>query len=527
MAWQTDLAGIKPQSAWTPEDLLRFNNEFGWTLNGGFDDGEFHRQRFSDGSEGGNLRARTDDGDLQYPVNNRTIFESQINPLGYAGRADEIATQAQALGMSPEEALQYIYGPGSKIIDAGPYGQLIEAGFKDPSQWKLPKMSGFGNNFLDNFADSGGLVKLMAAGVAGLGAAGVDGAINAGGLDGALGDAGSMWGQMFGQGATTGAGATAAGLDGAMGDSGSFWDQLFNAGTDAGGNLTDVQQWADSLGGLNADGSINWSAIDASPTLQSMGSISATADGAIPFGTSASGAGTLLDQFNTILNGGKLPTGSTLSGLQSLFGGGSGSGGSGGFTSNGSGGNLLPGLLGFLGQKNFQSDLLDLMRQTSEQADPFKTQRPFYQDLLRQSYNDPNFFQTNPALKGLRDMTTNDTNRSMAAQGFNMSGNQMMELGNRLQQTQMQFALPFQQQLAQNAGANINPASGALLAGQIGTAAATAGNNALGNLGYALNPMINNLTGQAGANNQYNSGNPSNGDTPNIMNSLSNLFSLS
>ena len=312
----------------------------------------------------------------------------------------------------------------------------------------------------------------------------------------------AMTGTEIGAAGTAGAGTTAG--SSTTGQNMGFWDQISNffsptsvtdgvnpMGLDgiAGDALTPAQSWAQSLGGLAPDGTINWAAIDASPIIQEMGAISATADGAIPFGTSAFGSGTILDQVKTLMNGGNLPSGSTLSGLKSVFSGNNGG------NQGGNMGNIIGALGEYFAQQNAADKYAENAREAARLSDPFRDQRGFYQDQLKQSYTDPNYFANNPVFKGMRDTAINDTTRSLAAQGYNMSGNMASELSQRLQQTGMNFALPFQQATGQFAGAGISPGYAGFLQQQGMNQATQAGMSSLGALGVAGQQIFGNGAG--------------------------------
>jgi hypothetical protein len=77
--------------------------------------------------------------------------------------------------------------------------------------------------------------------------------------------------------------------------------------TEPTGSLTEAQQWARTLGGLNPDGSINWQAIDQSLTQQGITGIDGSSF--IPAGLSAAGAGSGLTGLSKLLESAGLPPG--------------------------------------------------------------------------------------------------------------------------------------------------------------------------------------------------------------------------
>jgi len=131
-------------------------------------------------------------------------------------------------------------------------------------------------------------------------------------------------------------------------------------------------------------------------------------------------------------------------------------------------------LADYLAKRGQAGDLSEASQRAAEMADPFADQRKFYQERLRQSYIDPNFWDTDPGWAGIRNSSTNSTLAALAAKGYSQSpGKMMYEIGKRLQDEQMKYALGWQGQLGQFAGAGVSPAtagqlyqSGANLASQ-------------------------------------------------------------
>lgn len=122
------------------------------------------------------------------------------------------------------------------------------------------------------------------------------------------------------------------------------------------------------------------------------------------------------------------------------------------------------GLLGDALLSNYNTNKLgDAITQAQGMADPFGSQRGFYQNLLKESYTNPNFFKDNATLGGIRNMAVNDVSRAMAAQGYNQSTNALYGIGQRLQDEGTKYALGFQNQLGQLAGAGISPQEAARL----------------------------------------------------------------
>ena len=146
--------------------------------------------------------------------------------------------------------------------------------------------------------------------------------------------------------------------------------------------------------------------------------------------------------------------------------------------------------------KDYQDQLLGVMNRAIDVSDPFASQRPFYQNELKSMYTNPNYWNNSPILSSMKDNAVRETNAKMASQGYNMSGNQIEGLGETLQRTQAQYALPLMQQTGGYAGGGFGPGTAGTAAATTGAQAAQAGqqgNFALGNL---FNAAWNGATGQ-------------------------------
>jgi hypothetical protein len=124
----------------------------------------------------------------------------------------------------------------------------------------------------------------------------------------------------------------------------------------------------------------------------------------------------------------------------------------------------------------------DQIRQLMQQQDPFGPQRPFYQDVLKQSFSDPNFLQNNPTFQAMYDPAIRDVKARMAARGLNHSGNALHEIMRTGTETAAKYMLPFQTMTGQFAGSGIDPR----VSGLLGMNAANADMTALGNIGVGL-----------------------------------------
>lgn len=169
---------------------------------------------------------------------------------------------------------------------------------------------------------------------------------------------------------------------------------------------------------------------------------------------------------------------------------------------------LVGGLLEAYGANQSAKKLEDIARQSAGLADPFASQRPFYQAQLKQSYTDPNFFMKNPVFRGLVDNATTNAAAQMAAGGYNGSGHMGAELTRVGTNAGFQYALPWQQQTGLNAGANFGPGAAANVYSNFSGQAAQQDRNALAALGYAAQPFVASAAKAV----------------PNIMESLGNIF---
>jgi hypothetical protein len=284
-------------------------------------------------------------------------------------------------------------------------------------------------------------------------------------------------------------GATAGDVANFLNTSGTLGSGAANVGGAAmGSNFGPMSSIADMINGLSGGGSMISSGISglgsafgniAGGAVSGMGGLTdilqtagtGAGQGALEFG--AGGAGNSI--WSTI--GKALGLGSQALGGNQAGGGQSGLG-------------SLLGLLGG-GLEWWQSDknvdkLSDAIKSASEKADPFASQRPFYQDQLKQSYTDPNYFANNPVFAGMRDIATSDASRKMSAGGYTGSGNILHEIADRVQKQGMNYATQFQGQLAQNAGAGISPAYGANIAAQGANQVMQANQQANGAMGNTL-----------------------------------------
>lgn len=162
--------------------------------------------------------------------------------------------------------------------------------------------------------------------------------------------------------------------------------------------------------------------------------------------------------------------------------------------------NGLGSLFAYNQNKDYQKDLIGVMNRAIDVSDPFASQRPFYQNELKNMYTDQNYWDNSPILKSMKDNAMRETNASLASQGYNMSGNQIEGLGQTLQRTQAQYALPLINQTGGFAGAGFGPGTAGTAAATTGTAAANAGNAGNMALGNLFNSAWNGVTNPSGNN---------------------------
>jgi hypothetical protein len=315
---------------------------------------------------------------------------------------------------------------------------------------------------------------------------------------------GGSWGDLmsrFGFGGDAAYGANPMGvhpdLYGSMTQEGSIWNDLYEQY--AGQGQLDPTVWR-NIGRM-------YNPLDEIDLMDA--AVNLTGASSFPAAVSQLGfdnADSFMKQFGNFSTALVPAAGAALNGLGNASSGGNGNGGSvNGPTSGGNGAQLpwqqalmagLPNLLnaaGGLGSFLQGQSLEDMFKKLSQEAadrtDPFGKERPFYQNMLRQSYTDPNFFNSNPVFKGMQDEAGRRTQASMASQGFNQSGNMLHEVARTAVDTGHKFAQPFQQQLGINAGANIGPGYAGFLQQQGGQNAAQAQTDGLASLFTGLGQL--------------------------------------
>lgn len=155
-------------------------------------------------------------------------------------------------------------------------------------------------------------------------------------------------------------------------------------------------------------------------------------------------------------------------------------------------------ILEWLQSKENADQLAVALSGAADRADPFGSQRPFYQNMLRDSYTDPNFWKNNAVFKGITDVASSDAQRVAAARGFNNSSNVLYDVADRIQKTGMNYATNFQGQLAQNAGAGFSPGTAANIAAQGASQVQQANQQANGAMGNVISNIPNLVNGIKG-----------------------------
>ena len=202
---------------------------------------------------------------------------------------------------------------------------------------------------------------------------------------------------------------------------------------------------------------------------------------------------------------------------------------------------IIGGLGEYIGANNYADKMAEAMKYAVDKADPFSSQRPQYQaqlpgleqrqlgllDLFKDRYSnlsatgdrmftDPNYWNNDSVLAGLNKNTINDTSRELASRGYNMSGNEGMEIAKRIQNNNGQYVPQFQNaftnyansnmaglnsvvsangnnlnQIGGFSGAGFGPGQAGTVAGTMGTAQAAASQQGAGALGSIFQSVYN------------------------------------
>ena len=177
-------------------------------------------------------------------------------------------------------------------------------------------------------------------------------------------------------------------------------------------------------------------------------------------------------------------------------------------------GGLLPSLIGAGGNLYALDQFKDLINKAQEQADPFASQRPQYQQMLSQMTTDPNFVKNSPVFQNIMNPAIKETQAAMSARGYNNSGNMLEEINKRGVEEASKFYLPMMNQIGGFAGAGFGPGQ----SGTIGAQGAFGQTNQLkdifGDLGLGA---YNLMTGSNNTKQAPNIINGGSGGGPNLM----------
>ncbi len=383
---------------------------------------------------------------MQYPL--RYMTQNNIDPDTYGQQL--LAQWQQELGALPETG--FTAGGASWNLDI-PQEEFFKKYFGPESGW-----SGAGNasydpatgqvsykTFDDEF-DFGNV--LLGAGMAGVGA-----------LSGGFG-----LGELFG--------GSGAGMTGSIEELVS--PNTFSGWSSEGGGMDWINELLQSSGELGADPAALEGGFNSFSGIPAEGDVSQWFSGMSPSQLGTSNGGTMPD-----IGGG----GGLMNLLSQVFG--KGAPGSYQFPW----GTVLSSLLGYAGNRSSAKDLNSLMQQIMAAQDPFASQRPRYQGQLAELTSKPSNFFQDPAIAEAINQAMGLSNRSLASQGYNSSGNQMAELTKVAQNEAFKQYIPYLNQIGGFAGAGFGPGNMAS-AGAVGQAGITAENQGLGNLGVGLQAVL-------------------------------------
>jgi hypothetical protein len=97
-------------------------------------------------------------------------------------------------------------------------------------------------------------------------------------------------------------------------------------------------------------------------------------------------------------------------------------------------------------------------------ADPFRSERKYYQEMLRGLMANPSSVLQDPIFQGSLDLGYQGVSRQMASRGFMDSGNEMIGLFDYGQKSALGYLQQQEQFLAQLGGAQLSSTSGAAAA---------------------------------------------------------------
>lgn len=172
----------------------------------------------------------------------------------------------------------------------------------------------------------------------------------------------------------------------------------------------------------------------------------------------------------------------------------------------------------------YDSFLRGYNREYNQFQQGFQGEYDKYTGVLDQMFNDPDYWANDSLLAGLNENALNDASRSLAARGYNMSGNEAAELSELLQNNNAQYAGQQQQNYTNYANMGLSNYANAGLG-----ALNSYGTNRLGALnsygdfaGQSLNNFSN--TGLASLNNFSTTGLNNSSNYLNYLNNQLGLF---
>ena len=427
-------------------------------------------------------RAFEDDGSgyiapLQWSDTGSPEYMAFRNMPGFGGATGRSDTEWEdyrefATNFGQDRVAPSIDGTGNHMITTRPgdgyYEQLIQAGARPDAQGNITLPSNVWQQALLGYGvgHADGMSTWGPAAVAILGSYGLAGGA-VGGAEAAATGAGAGAGSAFPAGSLASVGGETL-AEGTM-----------LGGVGGGGGLGGMVPAAETgVESLAAAGSYGTTAESLAAANTSMGVGAGTAAGFAPTITAESALAE--GSYNTAAQSTAAATGATAPGFwDSVFTPQNGRTAAGTAISS-----LIGGGIEAIGNNRTANRLEDIANRSAAMADPFASQRPFYQDQLRQLWTDPNFLQNNAGYQS----GVNNVNRRNAKLGQMFSGQNAQDLTNFGMGQQMNMS----NTLAPLAGATTsNPGAAATAYGNAATGAAGAQNNTLASIGYAARPFIN------------------------------------
>ena len=143
------------------------------------------------------------------------------------------------------------------------------------------------------------------------------------------------------------------------------------------------------------------------------------------------------------------------------------------------------------GANEYQKGLLDVMNKAVDRADPFASQRPGWQTEFNKMRDDPDYWSGNGVFGNIVNTAQDSSARKLASQGYNMSGNFATGVNKAGVTAAMPYANDYMKIVGNAAGANIDPGNAGNIMSTMGTAAAGAGKDFAGALGYGAQSVMN------------------------------------